>query len=121
MKTITKLADHVYHIISEPGDGTRYNYVAVRDGALWHFTAKEGTIAYPRTVDSYRTYVRYDTLFSQDEEQIGELQQRIVDQAEEEGVNPYTFIECMRTILKLDLAIEQNTFFFFKGKEELPQ
>lgn len=117
MKKIRKVEDDIYHVVSEPGDATRYNYVAVRDGALWHFTAREGTISYPRTVDSYRTYEHYDALaLAEDREQT--VLSSLLQIAEEQDTNPFTLAECMRTILALDTLVDYSGFFLLRGQEQ---
>jgi hypothetical protein len=53
MKTVTKLFENVYHIISEPGDITHYDYIAYDDSGTFHFAAAHSALVYPHTLELF--------------------------------------------------------------------
>lgn len=85
MKQVRHVGDGLYHITSEPGDGTRYQYFIYRDGPnKFCFMPSESTFRFPQRLN-YRD--------------IGELtEEELVDMSEEERCNLWTLKECIRTI-----------------------
>jgi len=79
------------HIISEPGDGTRYDYLLAHDGP------DEFTIAPVRSTFNFPQRINYwdAKAFLEDE---GDA---IVERANKINVNPWTLREVCRTITEL--------------------
>jgi hypothetical protein len=86
MKNFT-LVELAFAVLSEPGDGTRYEYAVVKDGAAFHFVDMSGHMQYPSALNYH--FVR------------GAHRDDILYLAKEEGVNPYTYAECARTAIQL--------------------
>ena len=83
MKKVTTL--EVTHVISEPGDCTRYDYLVVRDADnVFRFFPYENTFNYPAHIP----------LWDLDEANI-ELT------AKKFNCNPHTVAECMRTMREM--------------------
>lgn len=84
MKSVIRIGD-VYTVVSEPGDMTRYEYVCVVLGHKCKFINDGGTIDYP--IDIWFTDLdKYKT---------------VNDCPDDGKVNPYTFIECVRTMREI--------------------
>ena len=82
----------VYHIISEPGDATRYDYLVYRDGP------DEFTFAPCRSRFRYPQWLNYWDVHDMSDDEVTE---RTADMAKELDCNPYTLLECIRTIREL--------------------
>ena len=78
-------AKHIGHVISEPGDMTRYDYYVACDGDDYHFMAAKGTIKYPRRLNYYIVKDIYDI-------------EDCIEIAEDENCNPWTVLECISCI-----------------------
>ncbi len=87
MKQITEVKCH--RVISEPGDMTHYDYLAVRNEWHYMFMAYTGNIKYPYMISNYEY----------GEEMTDEI---IADIAENHKCNPWTVKECLRTIKELE-------------------
>lgn len=74
----------VKRVISEPGDGTRYDYIVVRNHKYFMFSPYENTFRYPQRIDiwSIRNAKSEDDL--------------VMKIAKEESCNPWTVKECIR-------------------------
>lgn len=85
MKKIQEIK--VLHIVSEPGDATRYDYIVARNGPdEFVFMPFGSTFSYPQRVNYYdvkNANGDYTTL------------------AERSRCNVYTYAECARTVLEL--------------------
>jgi hypothetical protein len=92
MKEVTKLADlfhgPVYHVVSEPGDATHYDYIAYRDGSdELCIMPGNSPIRYPQRLNYYECL---------------ELnEESTVEKAYKLNCNPYTLLECIRTMEEL--------------------
>jgi len=75
----------VDHIISEPGDGTRYDYIFLKVGDDFIFAPVYNTFRYPQRLN-------YWDVKDMDEEEILKL-------AKKENCNPWTLKECIRTTI----------------------
>ena len=97
------------HIISEPGDATRYDYYVHKHWDDYYFFSVENTFNYPRRIcefdvpdyDLHNSVVRAADLDGEYPE--------IMGMAEEADCNPWTMIECLRTL----------QFIMSKGEEIL--
>ena len=88
MKTKTKITDNLYHVISEPGDHTRYDYMVYKNYDNYSFMPVESTFRFPQRLNIY-------SVRGIDEKRIREI-------AEYENCNYYTLLECIRTMEELD-------------------
>ena len=98
MKEITRLTPedggfNIYHVISEPGDATRYDYIVIAPlgGSDEYFFAPYGsTFIFPQRINKWVAKgienVRDDNNLKM---------------AKEYGCNPHTLIECIRTLMEL--------------------
>lgn len=78
-------APEVLHIISEPGDGTRYDYLVYRDGpAEFCFMPARSTFRFPQRLNYWKDK-DYDVNLL----------------AVEHNCNPHTIIECIRVMKEL--------------------
>lgn len=79
----------VYHIVSEPGDATRYDYYVAVDHCGFSFMPGRSTFPFPQQLNSY---------------DIKELTEHdIMIMAKEKHCNPFTLKECIRTIEELNI------------------
>ena len=79
------------HIISEPGDGTRYDYIMVQIGPdEFVFAPYRNTFKYPQKINVWEAL--------NDERNLDK--DKVVRLAKKEGVNPYTYMECARSALE---------------------
>lgn len=72
------------HIISEPGDGTRYDYIMLDIYDEYVFAPFRSTFRFPQRLN-------YWEIKNADEE-------KIISIADKENCNPYTVKECIRAI-----------------------
>jgi predicted transcriptional regulator len=92
MKEVERLTNlfhgPIYHVTSEPGDGTRYEYFAYRDGPdeLCIMPANS-PMRYPQRLNYYE-YLELDA-------------KSITNEANKQNCNPYTLLECIRTMKEL--------------------
>ena len=84
MKDITRVL--VYHIKSQPGDGTLYDYYMVTDHDEYTFMPAGSTFKFPQR------------LFYFDIQDIHEINVECHHMAEDLGCNPHTLMECIRSI-----------------------
>jgi hypothetical protein len=87
MKKINHIGYNVYHVISEPGDATRYDYLVFVYFDYFHFMPCGNTFRYPQRLNYY------DALSLTDEE-INKL-------SDKENCNVFTLKECIRTMKEL--------------------
>jgi len=90
MKNITKINENLFHVISEPGDATRYDYFIFIDYDDYDeccFMPCRSTFRYPQWLNYW------------DVKDISEKD--LIDLSSKEYCNPYTLKECIRTILEL--------------------
>lgn len=87
MKQIEQVAEDIYRVISEPGDVTRYEYLAYDDAGTFHFCGTRSMMHYPRTLD-------YWEVKSADKEKLLKI-------AEAQDCNVYTIAECARTVIQI--------------------
>jgi hypothetical protein len=79
-----EIAKNLYAVISEPGDGTHYNYIILKDHDDYFIMPAYKTFRYPQQLNYY------------DIEYISEVD--LLKLAEKENCNPYTLMEVIRTI-----------------------
>jgi hypothetical protein len=89
MKEVTHLADlfhgSIYHIVSEPGDLTRYEYFVYRDGPdEFCIMPTDSPIRYPQRLNFY------------EHSELNE--EACIEEAHKQNCNPWTLLECIRTI-----------------------
>jgi len=72
----------VVHVVSEPGDATRYDYHVYNEYDNYYFIGTGNTFNYPGMINKYDS-----------------IEEVIRDNP---GVNEYTINECMRTIKELN-------------------
>jgi hypothetical protein len=82
----------VYHITSEPGDMTRYDYLVYRDGP------DDFTFAPCRNIFRYPQRLNYWVVRNMSNDEVTE---KTKEMASELGCNPYTLLECIRTVKEL--------------------
>lgn len=87
MKEVFTISDDLFRIISEPGDATRYDYIVFKTGDIYRFMSIANSFKYPRELGYW------------DVKNIEVVQDCISFAIE--GVNPYTVLECVRTIKQL--------------------
>lgn len=74
----------MYHIVSEPGDATHYDYMMIMYYDEYFFVPFKSTFGYPRKLN-------YHKVNNLDDETLVKL-------AIEENCNPYTLKECIRSM-----------------------
>lgn len=89
MKRVEKLT--TWRIVSEPGDGTRYEYIVTRNYNGYIFASFNGLIKYPDRIESW--------MLSDKDEDIMRL-------ANEFKCNPWTLKECFRTVSEIEASGE---------------
>jgi len=78
------------HVISEPGDGTRYDFIVGNDGPdRYCFMPHRSTFRFPQKINYY------------DVCNIEEINDTILEFAKNDNCNPHTVLECVRIIKKL--------------------
>jgi len=87
-----KTIRQVYHIISEPGDNTRYDYFVTNFGDTYMFLPYESTFKFPQKLNYWEVK---DIESMEDLDDYKELLKEHV------GVNPWTLMECIRTLKEL--------------------
>ncbi len=81
------------HVISEPGDMTRYDYYIIVDGDDYIFFTVENTFNYPRKINYYEINDIDVSNKANDE--------KIALRAAREQCNPCTLKECIRSMQEL--------------------
>ena len=83
----------VLHVISEPGDNTRYDYFVTENYDVFSFMPDHSTFAFPQTLHYYEI---------KEIEGIDQFNQYCKDILRKETkVNPHTLMECIRTAKEL--------------------
>lgn len=85
----------VKHVVSEPGDHTRYDYHVTQFGDAFMFMPYESTFKFPQKINYWEV---------KDISTLEELfDSTIIEKYDEykTGINPYTLLECIRTIKEL--------------------
>ena len=92
MKEINTIDEHIiYHVMSEPGDNTRYEYfVYVNE---FCFMPAYSKIRFPQRLNYYEV----KPLLDKSEKSLVFIEEI----AEKEQCNPYTTLECIRTVVEL--------------------
>ena len=76
------------HIVSEPGDMTRYDYFVFQDGDEFIFMPCRNTFNYPQRISRWDKALKEVTV----------LDASIQDIADKFRCNPHTVLECLKTI-----------------------
>lgn len=77
----------VYHIISEPGDMTQYDYIAHQSDSIFNFMPRKSTFEFPSRLDFWEIH-------EFEWEDVIKLGNKI-------HCNPSTVMECIRTMKEL--------------------
>lgn len=80
---ITHCNGKLYHVVSEPGDGTRYDFIVLRQYDDFTFMPCESTFRYPQRINFYNIP---DSVLTSDFAEI----------AKKEQCNPHTLVECCK-------------------------
>lgn len=89
MRHITKI--NVFHIISEPGDLTRYDYLVHQDGPDdFTIAPAGGTLKYPQRLN----YLDAVKILEENDEDLK-------FNAAWDGINPYTLKDVCRTVMEI--------------------
>lgn len=91
----------VKHVVSEPGDYTRYDYHVTQFGDEFMFMPYESTFKFPQKIDYWEV---------KDVETIEDVLACTISEqydTDKTGISPYTLLECIRTIK--ELVNEHNT------------
>ena len=83
-KTISHIT--LKHVISEPGDATKYDYAFYVDYNDYYFAPIKNTFRYPQRLNYW------------DVKNITEINELVMKIAKENNCNPHTVMECIRTI-----------------------
>ena len=84
----------LYHVISEPGDMTRYDYIAHASHSMFNFMPRGSTFEFPHRID-------YWDVKDITDEQLCERDSDLIKLSERLKCNPNTVMECIRTIKEL--------------------
>ena len=84
---IDQIGKNIYHILSQPGDGTRYDYFCYHNFDEFCFMPRNSTFRFPQRLNYY--VVKKLT------------EEELIKLAAKENCNPWTLKECIRTILKI--------------------
>jgi len=84
MKEVREIESGLYHIISKPGDATRYDYMMLVNYGQYCFMPVSSPFVYPQRLD-------YNQV-----EKFGDEEMSLL--AGEEGCNFYTLKECIRSM-----------------------
>ena len=106
MKELTKISDTITHVVSEPGDGTRYNYYVYQDDDEFCFMPCLSTFRFPQRLVIWRGMPDFT---SKELEKI----------ARDEQCNFHTVRECVDTAKLLqEQSVKPSND---TGEEELPK
>jgi len=81
----------VIHVVSEPGDCTKYNYFVIIDHDDYHFVSVSNSFSYPQKINRWDVVPPVSPSFEDCCE----------DLAKKYNCNPWTAKECMRTAYEL--------------------
>jgi len=103
MKAIFKLDDNrmgiqefdIWVVISEPGDGTKYEYLVYYNGYEFFFMNRVDSFSYPKVIKNYAIERAGDV--SVHAVQYGKTSQAFKQLQRADGANPFTVAECIRT------------------------
>ena len=89
MREICDTTISCLHVISEPGDGTHYNYIVARDGPdNFCFMPLGSTFSFPQRLNWWQV-CDYETVSD------------CISLAAVLHCNPYTLLECVRTMKEI--------------------
>jgi len=88
------------HVVSEPGDLTRYDYIVFRDGPdEFTFMPARSTFKFPQRINKWD-----DAVTEEDEAKRRDAIEKI---AREYGCNPFTVIECISSIKHMEANTDE--------------
>ena len=90
IKQIKQIKENLYHIISEPGDATRYEYLMLQDEDDFFFMPTKRDIVYPQRIN-YHDVKEYQRCTPQTIQYVSGKKPYYC--------NLYTFIECVKTLI----------------------
>ncbi len=91
MKKLTDLI--VKHVVSEPGDHTKYDYLVIKKGNYFYFMGYSSTFPFPKCISLYD---------AKGIKTIQNAEEFRNTSNEYEDVNPWTILECADTINNWD-------------------
>lgn len=92
----TKHHIDVMHVISEPGDATRYNYAYHKDDYVFYFMPIDNHFNYPQQIDYYE--VKNVDTSNRNIRRIRDEDTIVITISERFNCNPCTVLECIRTM-----------------------
>lgn len=93
---------------SQPGDGTKYSYFVFREGYdNFHFMPRHNTFTYPQRL-SYWECKDLETLAPYQQPSGYKMQEQLINMAEKHACNPYTLMECIRTMKEIMEKSNEN-------------
>lgn len=101
MKDITLVSHNIHHVLSEPGDATRYDYFVYRDGPdNFCFMPRSNTFRYPQRLNYFEVIplAKYKLVAEITDE---DDRENLFALAARNQINPHTLIECINTIISL--------------------
>ena len=103
-KTMNLAGGDLFYVVSEPGDMTQYNYLAYyHGGGHYHFMPLKSSFKFPQIISIQEIPSSFEgkDLFDRSLCNTPE----IVKIAEDNNCNPNTVLECIRTIIDLDVNL----------------
>jgi hypothetical protein len=91
MKDVKYIGSGLYHIFSEPGDATRYDYIVLKMNDDYCFMPRKSVFRFPQRLNYWGVKNGLDPNNAQE----------IVELAELNHCNFYTLMECIRTVIEL--------------------
>jgi len=91
MKIKTKIRENLYHILSEPGDMTRYSYIVLQSGNDYKFMPDESRFRFPQRLNyfKHKDLIHSDNFLS------------LLSEADMNLCNPHTLKECIKTMIEI--------------------
>ena len=93
---INELMENIWHVISEPGDCTRYDYIIIRDFDMYNIAPFRSTFRFPQRLDYWDIKAIHEI------KDAAEKSSMLAEMADKEHCNPCTLAECIRTIMKIE-------------------
>ena len=91
MKDIKYIGQGLYHITSEPGDTTRYDYIVLKMEDEYCFMPRKSTFKFPQRLNYWNVRMGLDNTRGQE----------LMELANLNNCNIHTLMECVRTVIEL--------------------